>query len=104
MTNARTATAADFDKAAQKHANASWVLGAIVLAVGFFIGWVWALIPGAFLLLTIAKSAGATNAANQLRKGTYPLPNPNNGAPNGDSRNSAATQDQESTAPPSPNA
>lgn len=85
MPDARTATAADFDRAAQGHANASWGLLAVTAVAGYFAGW-WAVIPGAFMLLSIAKSVGATRAAQQLRTGTYPIPNPNNGAPNGDAR------------------
>jgi hypothetical protein len=33
------------------------------------------------------QSVGASSAAMSLKKGTYRIPNPNNGAPDGDARN-----------------
>ena len=86
MLNARTATAADFDRAAQAHANATWFWGVVALAVGYFFHW-WAIAPGVFACIAILKSVSSTNCAVALRKGTYSIPNPNNGAPDGDANN-----------------
>jgi hypothetical protein len=87
MVNANTATAADFDVAAQKHANAFW----FYLFCGGIIAWLfsaWWASP-AFLLAAFSavRSIGATQAAGALRNGTYRVANPNNGAPDGDARN-----------------
>ncbi|HNW92730.1 MAG TPA: hypothetical protein PKM88_07475, partial [bacterium] len=53
---------------------------------GYFLGW-WAIIPGLLTLLSMIQSIHATILAGQLRKGTYRLPNINNGAPDGDASN-----------------
>lgn len=89
MPDARNATAADFDKAAQRHANASWVLLIISGVAYYFAGW-WAAIPGGLTILTIIQSISSTRCAQQLRNGTYRIPNPNNGAPDGDARKKSA--------------
>ncbi|PHZ85934.1 hypothetical protein [Paremcibacter congregatus] len=84
--NARNATAADFDSVAQQHADATWkwlILGGIIY---YFFDW-WAIAPGLLALLAIVQSVSATLQAQKLRKGTYKIPNPNNGAPDGDARN-----------------
>ena len=86
MVNARTATAADFDKAAQTNANATWFWGIITLIIGYFFHW-WAIVPGLLAFIAILKSVSCTKYANALRKGTYTIPNPNNGAPDGDASN-----------------
>ena len=91
--DARTATAADFDAAAQKHANASWFFLLVAIAVWYFTNIYWAIIPAVVLLITIVQSVQATRMGQKLRDGTYPLPNPNNGAPDGDASN--YTQDSE---------
>jgi len=80
MPNARTATAKDFDKAAQNHANASWAFLIISAVVAYFWNW-WALIPVALWLLEVGQSISSTKQAGNLRKGTYRIPNPNNGKP-----------------------
>jgi ribosomal protein L16/L10AE len=49
------------------------------------VGHWWAVIPAAFALFQIAQSVSATRAAEALRMGTYRIPNPNNGAPDGNS-------------------
>jgi hypothetical protein len=85
--DARTATAADFDAAAQKQANASWFFLLVAIAVWYFKSIYWAIIPAVILLITIAQSVHATRMGQKLRDGTYPLPNPNNGAPDGDASN-----------------
>ena len=84
--DARTATAADFDAAAQSKANACWLWAIAAAVVGFFVGWI-ALIPAGMALLSIIQSKSATSMAGKLRAGTYSVPNPNNGAPDGDARN-----------------
>jgi len=84
--DARNATAQDFDKAAQEHANATWfwlILAAIIL---YFFQW-WAVIPAALGLLAIVQSVSSTKQAASLRNGTYKTPNPNNGAPDGNASN-----------------
>ncbi len=86
--DARTATADDFDKAAQQHANATWVW-VIVTALVVWIGGWFALIPGFLAILSITKSVTATSCATKLRAGTYSIPNPNNGAPDGDAQNTS---------------
>jgi len=84
--DARTATAADFDAVAQSWANRTWFWGIAAAIVGFLAGW-FALIPGGLAALCIIKSVSSTLMAGKLRAGTYPIPNPNNGAPDGDARN-----------------
>lgn len=86
MIDASTATAKDFDNAAQKHANAFWVWLIATGIVGFFLQWV-AIIPAIFMILLIIKSISSTSCADQLRKGTYRIANPNNGAPDGNANN-----------------
>ena len=86
MVNARTATAADFDAAAQRHANSFWFWLIVAAVVYYFYGW-WAAAPGLLSVWSIISSVSATKQADRLRKGTYRIPNPNNGAPDGDVRN-----------------
>lgn len=85
MVDARSATAADFDRAANRNASAFW--GWFITAgVVWFLApsWWWALVPGLLCMWNAANSFGATRAAQALRNGTYRIANPNNGAPNGD--------------------
>ena len=84
--DAYTATAKDFERAAQRNANAFWVYAIIAAAVGFYFRW-WATLPAALAVLNMVKSVAATRCADQLRKGTFHLPNLNNGAPDGDAAN-----------------
>jgi len=84
--NARTATAGDFDAAAQSKANQSWFFLIVAAIVGYLAGW-FALIPAGVALLFLTQSISATSMAGKLRTGTYPIPNFNNGAPDGDARN-----------------
>jgi len=84
--DARTATAKDFDIAAQKHANAFWFYLVLAVVIFYFFKF-WAIIPGILAIYTAIQSIGATKAASSLRNGTYKIPNPNNGAPDGDIRN-----------------
>lgn len=84
MPHAGSATAADFDAAAYRHA-AAFFLFLIIAGLVAYCGAGWgAAIPGALSVLSAIRSCGATMAAERLRKGTYPLPNPNNGAPDSD--------------------
>jgi hypothetical protein len=86
MPDARNATAADFDQAAQRSANAFWVFLIVSGVTYYFAGW-WAAIPSALAILGVVRSISSTRYAQQLRCGTYRIPNPNNGAPDGDARN-----------------
>lgn len=83
MINANNATAEQFERAAQRHANAFWIW--LVIALGLW--WVssawWAAIPGFFAILKVFMSVDSTRAAGKLRAGTYETWNPNNGAPDG---------------------
>lgn len=80
MLNARTATARDFDAAAHRHANGFWLWLIISVVVGYLWAW-WALLPAALCLLKAFQSISSTRQAANLRKGTYRIPNPNNGIP-----------------------
>jgi hypothetical protein len=81
--NANTATAKDFERAAQYHANSFWVWGGVT-GIVFYFGGKFGFIPAVVVLYSVIQSVGATMAAMALRKGTYRIPNPNNGAPDGD--------------------
>lgn len=83
---ARTATAADFDAAAQAWANRFWFFALAAVVVGFLVGW-FALIPGGIAILCVIQSVSSTSMVGKLRAGTYPIPNPCNGVPDGDARN-----------------
>lgn len=87
MANARTATASDFDKAAQRHAHVFWLLLVAAGIVWLLVSWVWAVFPGAVAVLCAAQSVSATKAAHAIRSGSYRIPNPNVGAVDGDVRN-----------------
>ena len=76
--DARTATAKDFDNAAQKNANAAWFYLVLSGVIFYFFEW-WALIPGVSCVFSIVTSVEATKKAQSLRDGTYKIPNPNNG-------------------------
>lgn len=78
--NARTATAADFDVAAQKHANAFWIYLIVAGFIYYLFKW-WFVIPAAFAVYAGISSISSTKAASNIRKGTYRIPNPNNGMP-----------------------
>jgi len=82
-----TATSKDFDKSAQSKANQFWFFSVLAALIGYYLHW-WAVIPGAIALLSMIQSCHATKLADQLRKGTYRIPNLNNGAPDGNAANS----------------
>ena len=84
--NARTATAKDFERAAQNHANSFWGW-AVVSGIVFYFAGLFGFIPGVIAVYSVNNSVGASSAAMALKKGTYKIPNPNNGAPDGDARN-----------------
>ena len=86
MVNANTATSADFERAAQNHANAFWGWAILAGIIFYFGGW-YGSIPGIVAVYSVFQSVGASSAAMSLKKGTYRIPNPNNGAPDGDARN-----------------
>jgi hypothetical protein len=52
----------------------------------YFASW-WAVIPGAFAILENRAKRKLNEVCTELREGTYPIPNPNNGAPDGDALN-----------------
>ncbi len=80
--NARTASASDFDAAAHSNANAFWIWAIVAGIVFYFLKW-WSVIPALFAIWCAITSIGATRAASSLRKGTYRIPNPNNGIRDG---------------------
>ena len=86
MVDAQTATAADFDHVAQTHANFAWFWGLVSVAIGYFFHW-WAILPAAITIWAASRSVICTSFAMKLRNGTYPINNPNNGAPDGDCKN-----------------
>lgn len=87
MANARNATATDFDAMAERHAKAFWLWLLVAGLTWWLASMWWAIIP-AILATTCAVAAiGSTRAAFALRNGTYAVPNPNNGAPDGDAQN-----------------
>lgn len=88
MVDAHSATAADFDRAAQRNANAFW-RWLVATGVCWWVApsWWWAVVPGLLCLWNASNSIGATLAGRSLRKGTYRVYNPNNGAPDGDAAN-----------------
>lgn len=88
MVDAHSATAADFDGAARRHASTFWFW----LVVTGLCWWLapssrWALAPAVIALFYASNSIGATRAARDLRNGRYRVANPNNGAPDGDTAN-----------------
>jgi hypothetical protein len=67
-----------FHAAAQRHANATWVLLIIAGIVWYVAGWKWALIPAALGAFTIVQSVSATSIASKLatlyeKRGRKPL-------------------------------
>lgn len=91
--DARSATAADFDRAAQRHANAFWVWLILTGVSAFFLLWL-AILPAAIAVYSIIASISSTRAADQLRNGTYRILNENNGAPDGDAKNFATDEER----------
>jgi hypothetical protein len=80
MVDARTATAADFERAAQRHANLFWVWLVVAALAWWLVAPVWAAIPGLLALFSAVSSVAATRSASKLREGSYAIANPNNGA------------------------
>lgn len=63
-----------FHHAAQKHANATWVMLIAALAVWHFFGWKWALIPAVLGAYTALSSISSTMVATRLEKKDNPRP------------------------------
>lgn len=61
-------TTADFRRAAQRHANATWLWLVAMAAVWYFIDWRWALIPAALAVYSIVKSVNSTMVVSRLEK------------------------------------
>ena len=70
---ARSATARDFDAAAQKHANTFWFWLVVAAIIYYFLKW-WAVIPALLAIWAAISSVGATKAASNLRNGRVALP------------------------------
>ena len=87
MLDPRTATAGDFDKAAQRHAHVFWMWLIAFGVTWWLMSFWWALIPAAAATWAAIGSGASTRDAAKLRNGTYPILNPNNGAPDGDASN-----------------
>lgn len=87
MVDARSATAADFDRAAQRQANAFWGWAVVAGLVWWQASVWWAIIPALAAVWYAVGSVVCTRSAGKLRAGTYRLLNVNNGAPDGDARN-----------------
>lgn len=81
MPTARDATAADFDRAAERWANNFWCWLLVAGLIHWLAGLWWPALPYAFAAFSFAQSCGASVMAHKLRKGSYPIPNPNNGVP-----------------------
>jgi Kef-type K+ transport system membrane component KefB len=65
-------TAEQFKEAAQKHANAAWFLLIMAAVVWYFLGFVWALIPGALVIYGALMSFSSTSIARRLEKSDSP--------------------------------
>ena len=61
-------TSGQFHKAAQLHANGTWLAFIAGAVVWSFAGWKWALVPAAFAAYGVIKSIGATRIAMTLEK------------------------------------
>lgn len=59
-------TAAEFNVAAQKHANATWAYLIAAGVVWYFAGFGWALIPGVLGIFTAIQSISSTMIATRL--------------------------------------
>src|SRR6267378_41113 len=61
-------TAIEFRSAAQRKADATWVLLIIVGVIWFFLNWLWALIPAALAGFSAFRSVSASLIATRLEK------------------------------------
>lgn len=84
---ARNATASDFDQAAERWAHGFWLWVIPGGIVHWFAGLWWAALLYLLALWWFAAFVASSVQAHRLRKGTYRIPNPNNGAPDGDALN-----------------
>ena len=87
MVHPRTATAADFDHAANNNARAFWLWLVVAGLVWWLTSLWWAAVPSLIGAWCAYNSVACTRTASKLRNGTYPIPNINNGAPDGDASN-----------------
>ena len=65
-------TAEQFNEAAQKHASAAWFLLIMAAVVWYFLGFVWALIPGALVIYGALMRFSSTSIAKRLEKSDGP--------------------------------
>lgn len=99
MVDAHSATAADFERAAQGHANSFWRWLTFAGLVWWFTSIWWAALPGPVALLCAYLSFGATGAARELRTGNYRVWNPNNGVSHGEAANRDFTEEPNPSGP-----
>jgi hypothetical protein len=89
--DAHSATAKDFENASNDNWQSFWgCLLTIPLIWWFWHSW-WAFLPAPIAAWSFYAAIGARKAAYDLRNGTYKILNPNNGTPDGDIKNLAAT-------------
>lgn len=61
-------SAIDFNLAAQRHANAAWIILIIAGAAWYFWGWMWAAVPAIVGAYTVFQSVSSTMIASRLEK------------------------------------
>lgn len=61
-------TAEHFHAGAQRQANATWFFGIVALAIWYFAGWGWALIPTAIAALYALNSISKTMIGTRLER------------------------------------
>ena len=61
-------TSGEFLTVAQRHADMSWFFALPTGATWYFADGIWALIPGALLVLSVLKSVSSTAIASRLEK------------------------------------
>lgn len=59
-------TVAEFRAGAQRKANFTWLFLFVACAVGYFVGWAWALLPGVVAAWTAFQSVSAAMIATRL--------------------------------------
>ncbi len=61
-------TSAEFKRAAQKHANWTWVFAILASVVWYFSDWVWVLIFSALTLFSATRSISANMVKRRIEK------------------------------------
>ncbi|MGB7060739.1 MAG: hypothetical protein WBF13_00115 [Candidatus Zixiibacteriota bacterium] len=61
-------TSDQFRRAAQGHANRTWLFLLVAAVVWYFANWAWAMIPGAFAVFKAVQSVSATMVAQRLER------------------------------------